>query len=142
MSIPTGWRRVRGAFTVRPHAAFGTRWVCAAGCHNLSAVGSRACQHCHQPFLVRKARRRVKVAPDDRIEKRLAVTRRAIDVALDDFAALAKRIAGLRGRLSRLEAAARTPAEERRARAAKGLETRAARGRSPRGITIRHEEGP
>lgn len=140
MSIPTGWRRVRGAFTVRRHRVFGTRWVCA-GCHNTAAVDSRACTHCHRSLLVRKVRRRAKVAPDDRIEKRLVVTRRAIDVALDDFAALAKRIAGLRGRLSRLEAAARTPAEERRARAAKGLETRAARGRSPRGITIRHEEG-
>jgi hypothetical protein len=61
---------------------------------------------------------------DGRIAQRLRRARWALGVTLDDLKAVMKRVDRHRARISRLEAAAAVPAAERRARAAKGLETR------------------
>lgn len=71
-------------------------------------------------------RRRRVTDPDARIAFRVAAARRALETAIKDMKRAVGRVCRLQARVQRLEVAQSTPAEERRARAARALETRQA----------------
>lgn len=128
MPMPKGWRRVPYAFTaVRTFA--GIRWQCnASHCHRRFEPYVSQCT-CGQAFLRRlpprrtRSRRRL-LTGDDRIARRHRLTYNLLMTALDDMSALQRKIDRLRVRLSRLEAVARIPEDQRKAIAAKALATR------------------